>query len=200
MQTPAIILAAGASRRLGRPKQLVQIEGETLLARTIRVVRASGAGPVVTVLGANHEIIRGAVDFNGVYPVTNTNWEQGIATSIQSGISEILRLVPDAGAVMILACDQPRLEAGHLRSLVAAQEQTVEPAIIASQYSGVAGIPAIFPASQFSNLMALRGDVGAKQIIRNPTCPMITIHLAEGEFDVDTPADLARLESTTLQK
>jgi len=193
MKTQAIILAAGASRRLGRAKQLVQTEGETLLSRTVRIVLDSGVTTIVVVLGANHESITKAVDLSGVHSVINPDWEQGVASSIRTGVLEIQRLDPDSGAVMILACDQPRLTATYLRSMVEAQEGAVEPTIIASEYSGVVGIPAIFPASQFRNLMGLRGDVGAKQILRNSKSAIITFPLAEGELDVDRPADLARL-------
>jgi molybdenum cofactor cytidylyltransferase len=196
MAVPAIILAAGASRRLGQPKQLVRIAGETLLARAIRIARSSGADPIFVVLGAHREAILADVDLSGTHPVTNPDWEQGIATSIQAGIRAVQELNPAPNAAMLLACDQPNITTEHLRSLIESQERAVEPAIVASQYAGVAGIPAIFPASQFVNLLALGGDAGARHLLRNPSCPVIVIPFEGGEIDIDTPADLAQSSVT----
>jgi molybdenum cofactor cytidylyltransferase len=195
MPVPAILLAAGASRRLGQPKQLVRIEGETLLARTIRMVCESGANPVFTVLGAHREIIAANVDLGHVHPVYNPLWVQGIASSIHAGIAAMQEFDPEAKAALLLVCDQPRLTAEHLRSLIEAYEQTVESAIVgrmivASQYVGIAGIPAIFPASQFASLMALEGDAGAKILLQDPALPRVVLPFAGGEIDVDTPSDL----------
>ena len=191
MTVPAIILAAGASRRLGHPKQLVRIEGETLLVRTIRVVCEAGADPVSVVLGANRERIESGIDLSNVRLVANSAWEQGIATSIHAGIQALLSLSPDATAALLLVCDQPKLTAEHLRALIADYEQSAGAAIVASRYAGMAGIPAIFPASQFADLLALRGDTGARILLRNPKCEVIEIEFAGGETDIDTPADLA---------
>jgi molybdenum cofactor cytidylyltransferase len=191
MPLPAIILAAGASRRLGQPKQLVRIAGETLLARTIRIVHESGAEPLIVVLGAHHESIASTVDLSQVQSVINPSWEQGIATSIHAGIEALAERDQDPEAVLLLVCDQAKLTADHLRALIAAHEQSSEPGIVTSLYAGIAGIPAIFPANQFSNLLKLRGDSGARSILRDPECPIITLPFAGGEVDIDTPEDLA---------
>ncbi len=187
---PAIILAAGASRRLGRAKQLVRADGETLLGRTIRVALESGAGPVFVVLGANAGLIAAEVDLSGVQGVTNAEWETGIASSIVTGLLAVQACCAEARAVMLLVCDQPRLGAEHLRALMQAAREDAE-AIVASAYGGVAGIPAIFPGGQFGELMALRGDAGARFLLRRPSCPLITVEFAGGERDIDTLEDLA---------
>jgi molybdenum cofactor cytidylyltransferase len=191
MAVPAIILAAGASRRLGQPKQLVRIASETLLARTVRIVRESGAEPIVVVLGAHCEAIRSSVDLSGSHVVVNEAWEQGIATSICAGVEAIQRLVSTAAAAMLLVCDQPRLTADHLRELISISGSAEEATIAASGYAGIAGIPAVFHAAQFSKLLALTGDTGARYLLRDPGCPMIIAPFAGGEIDIDTPADLS---------
>jgi molybdenum cofactor cytidylyltransferase len=191
MRVPAIILAAGASRRLGRPKQLVRVGDETLLGRTIRVVKDAGADPVLVVLGAHRDRIVGGVDLTGVHTVFNPDWEEGIASSIRAGIVALQQELPDAMAVLLLVCDQPRLTAEHLRGLAAAFDEGAEPAIVASAYAGIAGIPAIFPADEFAALLDMRGDEGARRLMRNPRCPLVTVSFDGGEMDVDTPADLA---------
>jgi molybdenum cofactor cytidylyltransferase len=190
MSMPAILLAAGASRRLGRPKQLVRVGDETLLGRTIRVVGEAGAGPILLVLGAHAEIIAAGVDLSPVQTVLNPDWEQGIASSIRAGIEALRRCEPEAASAMLLVCDQPRLIAEHLRLLIEVHESAGEPTIVASEYTGVTGIPAIFPASQFGNLLALRGDAGAKGMLRNPECRLIPVHFEGGEVDIDTTSDL----------
>lgn len=195
MPVPAIILAAGASRRLGQPKQLLLVEGETLLARTMRVVSESGAGPVLVVLGANRDSIAEVVELGNVHVLANVGWESGIASSIVAGVAAVQRLRPEADALMILVCDQPKLCAGHLEALIGSYRGATESSIVASRYAGIAGIPAIFPASQFPRLRALEGDAGARFLLREPECPMILVDFAGGEEDIDTPEDLARLDS-----
>lgn len=182
----AVILAAGGSRRLGRAKQLVKYRGEMLLARAVRLVCEAGVMPVV-VLGAEFEAIRAAVDLSAVRVVRNESWEQGIASSIQAGLREA---ESGADGVMILTCDQPRLTAEHLRSLIAAfQTET----IAASQYAGVQGVPAIFPRLTFAELYALSGDKGARALLANPRCSVVAVDFPGGEADVDTPEHIAEL-------
>jgi len=193
MSIPAILLAAGASRRLGRPKQLVRVAGETLLERTLRVVRESGAGPTLAVLCAHRDAIQTAIDLAAVRVVVNPEWEQGIATSIRVGLRAAQEQVSDATGILMLVCDQPKLNAEHLRILIAVHERAVEPSIVASLYAGIAGIPAIFPASQFSRLLGLQGDAGARYLLRDPGCPLISVPFEGGEVDLDTPYDLAAL-------
>ena len=193
MPVPVIILAAGASRRLGQPKQLALIAGETLLARTIRVVSESASDPILVVVGAHRESILSTLDLNIVQPVMNRDWEQGIASSIRAGVQTLLQHCPGAAAVLLVVCDQPRLTREHLRTLVEAYEQSGQAAIAASHYAGNPGIPAIFPSSQFANLLALRGDVGARCLLRDQSCPMIAVDFDGGEIDIDTPSNLAAL-------
>ena len=197
MPVPAIILAAGASRRLGQPKQLVRIGDETLLGRTVRLVMEAGAGPVFVVLGAHRESIVGEVDLTRVHTVFNPDWEQGIASSIRAGILTLQQELPDAAAALLLVCDQQRLTADYLRELTAVFDTGVEPAIVASEYVGIAGIPAIFPVSEFETLLGLRGDEGARRLMRNPRCSLVTVSFDGGEVDVDTLADLAHATRTS---
>jgi len=195
MAVPAIILAAGASRRLGQPKQLVQIDGETLLARTIRVAREAGAEPILVVLGAIGSAVAERVDLSQVTTVMNTGWEQGIASSIQAGIRALLQVEAGATAAMLLVCDQARLTSEHLVALTRAYERAGELRIVASRYAGIVGIPAIFPASQFAELDALHGDEGARRLLRNLESLTTLIDFEGGEMDIDSPEDLAAIRA-----
>jgi molybdenum cofactor cytidylyltransferase len=189
----AIILAAGASRRLGRPKQLLMHEGETLLARTVRLANKAGAAPVFVVLGAYHEQIRAAPGIEGARLVLNDRWEQGISTSIRAGLSALDGADPNAVGALILTCDQPRLAAGHLGTLMESFQERPEPAIAASRYAGIVGIPAVFPRLAFEQLLALRGDKGARAFLAKPPCALIEVPFSGGEIDIDKPEDLAEL-------
>jgi len=195
MPVAAIVLAAGASRRLGQPKQLLLLDGEALIARSVRLAEEAGATPLIAVLGAHHELTRAALPLNpmdkstAVIPVVNSAWEQGIASSIHAGLRALEDCAPQVPGVLILGCDQPRLTAGHLRALLAAFAAQAAPAMVASAYAGVRGIPAVFP-----QLLALRGDQGARALLLRSTCPLIELSFPGGEVDIDMPADLGQLE------
>ncbi len=200
MAVPAIILAAGASRRLGRPKQLLQVDGETLLARTIHAARHAGAGPVLVILGAYAHEISASVLLNDVVTVLNPDWQEGMASSLRAGIRSLLSCVPDAPGAILLVCDQPRLSADHIRDLIEDFHASSETAAIASTYGGVRGIPAIFPRALFPRLLALAGDKGARGILADLQCPIVEVPFAGGEIDIDSPADLERLKERGMDK
>jgi molybdenum cofactor cytidylyltransferase len=189
-----IVLAAGGSRRLGQPKQLLMHGGEKLLARSIRLANEVSAGPVLVVLGASHEKIRAAVSLDGVKLVINENWEQGIASSIHAGVNALNGIESTVSGALILSCDQPRLTAAHLRTLTESFTAQTKPCIVASAYAGVHGIPAIFPRSAFPDLLALSGDKGARALLVKPPRPLIVVPFEGGEVDIDEPGDLAELE------
>ncbi|MGA9671355.1 MAG: nucleotidyltransferase family protein [Terracidiphilus sp.] len=190
----AIVLAAGASRRLGQPKQLLMHGDETMLARSIRLANEAGAGPVIVVLGAHHERIRDVVAPDSAIVVINEKWEQGIASSIHAGVNAIEAAAPAASGALILSCDQPRLTAAHMRTLIESFTAQNEPSIVASVYAGIHGVPAVFPRFAFPHLLALSGDKGARALLKHPPCPLIVLPFEGGEVDIDRPGDLAELE------
>jgi molybdenum cofactor cytidylyltransferase len=189
----AIVLAAGASRRLGQPKQLLMHEGETLLERAIRLASEAGAAAVITVLGSNFEVVRASVALRSSIQVINDRWEQGISTSIHAGLNRLDEVAPNAAGALILACDQPRLTADHLRALIETFATQADPSIAASAYAGVLGIPAVFPRLAFPQLRALCGDRGARALLVEPPCPVIAAPFPGGEVDIDQPEDLSQL-------
>jgi CTP:molybdopterin cytidylyltransferase MocA len=194
MPVAAIVLAAGASRRLGQPKQLLLYGGETMIERAIRLANEADAAPVIAVLGAHHELMRKAVAMSHCTPVINSAWEQGISTSIHAGLAALENCAPRATGALILGCDQPRLTTAHLHALLEAFAAQAAPAIVASTYAGVQGIPAVFPRDVFTELRALRGDKGARSLLMQPPYPLVALPFPGGEIDLDLPADLASLE------
>jgi len=194
MPVAAIILAAGESRRLGQPKQLLPYCGESLLARVVRLANEAGASPVLVVLGANFETIRAAIDSSNAIPVHNDRWRQGIASSIEAGMRALSVCAPESEGALLMGCDQPRLTADHLRALVAAFESQSAAVIAASSYVGIQAVPAVFPRSVFVELRALRGDKGARSVIESAARPVVASEFPGGEVDIDSPEDLAALE------
>ena len=182
MKLPAVLLAAGASRRLGRPKQLLQVEGESLLHRSARLALEAGFDPVVVVLGAGIDDLRPVLLDLPVQVASNPAWEEGVASSIQAGLAV---LADDVAGAAFLVCDQPALDRGHLEALRRIFEADPERAV-ASTYAGTRGIPAILPRSAFDRLARLAGNQGAKALLgdANP------IPFPGGELDLDTPEDL----------
>jgi molybdenum cofactor cytidylyltransferase len=194
MPVAAIILAAGASRRLGQPKQLIMMGGETLLARAMRLTKEAGANPVLVVLGAFRDAIRASIEFHEAVVVVNQDWQQGMATSIHSGLRSLDSDGVLADGVLILSCDQPKLTSQHLRALIDAFEAQQAPTIVASAYSSIRGIPAVFPRDAFPALLALRGDTGARALFAHAPCNVISVPFDGGDVDIDLPADLAQLQ------
>lgn len=178
MRVGAVILAAGASKRLGEPKQLLVLGGETLLERAVRVARAAECSPVVVVLGASAEVIRAGCELDNAVVVMNEDWAEGMGSSVRVGLGVMRRL----DACIVMTCDMPAVTVGHLRALMSSGEVT------ASSYSGKKGVPAYFPVAVFQALMELRGESGAKDLLGSAR----SVGLVGGEFDVDTIEDLAR--------
>ncbi|MGD0097305.1 MAG: nucleotidyltransferase family protein [Terracidiphilus sp.] len=203
MTVAAIILAAGASRRLGQPKQLLMHGGERMIERAIRVANEAGAAPVIAVLGAHYEMISTAVSLHNpgrAIPVINDHWELGIASSIHAGLRAVDLIAPQAAGVLMLGCDQPRLTAGQLRGLLDLFDAQASPAMVASAYARTLGIPAVFPRQVFAELDALSGDKGARILFAQPPCALLSMPFPGGEIDIDLPADLAQLDSSVLEK
>lgn len=193
----AVVLAAGPSRRLGMLKQLLTWRGGTLLWRAVSAALGSGARPVVVVTGAGAEQVTSAIADAGASIVHNTNWRDGMGSSIATGVRAVLDRAPGTAAVIVMACDQPAVDAGHLAALAAALGPGF--AAAASEYDGVMGIPAIFSRELFSELLRLEGDHGARAVLERALPAVARVALPGGGLDVDTAADLARLEPPVIE-
>ena len=178
----AVILAAGAGRRMGGPKALLRLSGETLLRRTARAALGAGCSPVVAVIGAWDPGLGGLE----VQTVFNPEAQEGMGCSIRLGIAA---LPPDVEAALLLAVDQPAVDAALLEDLLAlAAANPARPAACA--YADTLGIPAVLPRRYFPELLALRGDRGAKALLLREGAAALPF--PGGEADLDTPGDLRR--------
>jgi molybdenum cofactor cytidylyltransferase len=191
MSIAAIIVAAGASSRLGQPKQLVMVDGQPLLQRTVRCAREAGAEPVFVVLGAYSDVIEKAIDFGTAKIVRNHDWEEGLASSIRAGVTAVNARTEAAG-VLLMTCDQPRMTATHLRKMIKVFDTRLQ-TVIASVYGGTRGVPVLFPRVLFPDLLALRGDKGARGLLATASLPVVEVQFEGGEVDIDRPEDLMEL-------
>ncbi|HTU60468.1 MAG TPA: nucleotidyltransferase family protein [Polyangiales bacterium] len=188
MLTGCAILAAGASRRLGQPKQLVEIAGQPLVRRVTQLARKGGCEHIGVVIGCQGAEVAAALSGASCELLENTDWAEGIAASVRVAA----RWAEDRGfaALMLLVCDQLNLSAAHLAQLWTMWRAAPETAV-ASAYAGTLGVPAIFPRVDYAALLQLRGDQGAARLLR--ARPAKQIAWPEGEAELDTPEDLAKL-------
>ena len=187
--TGAVILAAGGSTRMGTPKQLLTLEGRTLISRTIDAARGAGCHPVLVVLGAHANQIRPEIDGLPIHVLENPNWTEGLASSIRLAIHALQRVTPIPDGAVLAVCDQPYTSAEHLQALVQAARSSRRP-IIASQYAGILGVPTLFASTIWPDLLALRGESGARHVIRQHIRDVYPIPFPEGACDLDTPEDI----------
>ena len=177
-----IILAAGSSSRLGRPKQLLELEGKTLLQKSITAALQVSKN-VNVVLGANENLIRPTISMFPIHIILNKNWTEGMSSSICAGMS-FLENKP-CKAVLIMLCDQPYVDKFLLEKMISMFEKNESP-IVAAEYDGKVGVPAIFNVSFFPKLKTLEGQKGAKTLIMNNLEKTKRIIFEKGEIDIDT--------------
>lgn len=192
-----VLLAAGNSSRLGRPKQLLPLgnNGQTLLRHAAEAAVASESSATIVVLGEEDENgARMERELNGlpVQIVRNAMWREGMASSLRTGIHALRSWRKDVDAVVVLLCDQPHLTTDTLNALVGAHRTTQKP-IVASQYEGGPGAPCLFYRSLFAELCSLSGGEGAKRVILQHGDAVALVPFPEGALDIDTPADVERV-------
>jgi CTP:molybdopterin cytidylyltransferase MocA len=192
-----VLLAAGGSRRLGRPKQLLRYRARTLLLHAVRA--AHGALPralLIVVVGADARRLTLALRRvrSGARVVMNPRWREGMATSLRAGLAAAPRT---AKAALVLLVDQPAVDAPALaRLLTAWQRRPGRPA--AARYDGRIGVPAVLPRRRWRALKEVSGDQGARTLLRGSEL-LTLVDLPEAAVDIDTPADLERLRPGAIR-
>jgi molybdenum cofactor cytidylyltransferase len=187
-----VLLAAGGSTRMGRPKQLLAFGGRSLVRRAAEAAIESGCGPVVVVLGACADQVRGEVAGLGIEVVFNEGWERGIGTSIRRGIRALIGHTKPPSAAVIMLCDQPMVTAAVLGRLLREYEKG-DSAVVAAGYEETLGPPVVVGAEFFTALLSLPDDRGAKGIWLGHPERVQRVECPEAGMDVDTPEDYARL-------
>jgi len=181
----AVLLAAGGSRRLGRPKQLLVWRGEPLVRRAARAALEAGVDELIAVVGAEREAVARALDGLGVRVVENERWAEGIGGSIAAGVR-----AASGAAVLLMLADQPGVDAALLCELIAGME--AGHARVACRYAGVVGVPALFSdPSDLAALLALSGERGARDLLGSGA-PPLAIPAERAAHDIDDEADWRR--------
>lgn len=184
-----LVLAAGASRRLGQPKQLVKLGGRSALHITVSNATSVAGSAVTVVLGAHARELTYLFERSPASWIINRAWEEGLASSIRAGIAA---LPPACEAAMVLLGDQVAVTSDDLHRLISAWKDS-DGSIAASQYEHTTAVPAIFPSFCFSELAALQGDQGARSVIERNRDRVVRVPMPSASVDLDTPEQLVEL-------
>ena len=163
-QVGLILLAAGESRRMGTPKQLLSYQGQSLIRRAVTEAVESNCGPIIVVLGANRDRISSEINDLPVHIVQNAQWQQGMSASISTGIKALLN-ISSIDAVVIALADQPFVTAQAYDRLVERYCQN-QLKVTASNYSDTVGVPALFDRSLLPELLKMNHQGGAKELLK----------------------------------
>jgi len=190
MKTGVILLAAGSSSRLGRPKQLINYQGKTLIQYSIEAAQQSAADDLVVVLGSNSELIQTGIESKEVPVLVHAHWEEGMSSSMQCGLRYLLE-ASQVEQVILMLCDQPHVSQGLLDQLMEEKKDSGK-GIVACSYAGTLGVPALFDQSYFAELLALKGAEGAKKVILNHQADTFLVNFPLGAIDLDTEEDVKK--------
>lgn len=188
----AIVLAAGASTRFGKPKQLAIFRGETLVRLAVTAAFSARCDHVAVVVGEHAREIQADLAGLACDLVVNHEWRDGLAASIRAGLQHLLTGDHDIDAILLLACDQPLVDAPGLRGLMELRETTGK-AIVSSAYADTLGIPALFARSVVPKLLELAGDHGAKELILSLPDEVAAFPFPAAAIDINRATDLEKL-------
>lgn len=193
-KTAIIILAAGNSSRLGRPKQLLKYKESTLLKNTfLEALKVENAFTIV-VTGSSNNLIEKELNFDNVVIAFNSEWETGMSSSIIKGVEELLLLNPNCENCILAVCDQPFITSSVFENLLKESERTKK-GIAASAYSETFGTPVLFHKKYFEQLLRLKGQEGAKKLIKKYAEDVVSVVFENGNIDIDTEEDYKNLIS-----
>lgn len=191
--TVALLLAAGESKRLGRPKQLLPYKGRTLLTHTFEELKVC-CDDVLVLTGAHREAVEAVlpVEANILW---NPNWKQGMGSTIAMGVKELVNRT-GVETILISTCDQPGLGRFHFEELLKTAEKNEG---AATDYGKRGGVPAVFSRSVWSALEQLEGDKGARDLINYEQRDIEWVQPVGSVFDIDTEEDFLKLTRNPFQ-
>jgi molybdenum cofactor cytidylyltransferase len=185
----AVVLAAGTASRMGRLKQLLPYRGGTFVQHAVRQALEARFDPVIVVVGAGAEAVQAAIAPEPVHVVHNEGWQRGMGSSVSAGVRRIQEEGFASAAVAITLADQPLVTGEHLRAM--RQEIYLSgAAVVAAEYNGMLGVPAIFARKLMGELINLPPEAGARHLLRRPELQVKAFPLPEAAMDIDTPEDL----------
>lgn len=186
-----IILAAGASSRIGKPKPLLPWKGEPFIRHVVRTAIGAGLSPIVLVTGADGDLVRETVKDFPLTVVDNLEWVSGQASSVKLGVNS---LPGEVGGAVFLLVDQPQIPITLVRALIQRHAENLSP-IVAPLIDKQRGNPVLFDRITFPDLLKLEGDIGGRGLFSGYSIDWVEWHGTEALLDVDTDEDFRRLQS-----
>ena len=191
-RVPLILLAAGESKRMGTPKQLLTYKGSSLIRHAATQAVKSNCDPIVVVLGANSDRISPEISDLPVQITYNTQWQQGMSASISTGINALLEMNIDFDVLIVALADQPLITSlVYNHSIESYYQNDVK--IVASSYNNTIGVPALFDRTLIPELLKMKQQGGAKQLLNKYSDRTLNLNVPEAAIDIDTPADYQKL-------
>ena len=187
-----LVLAAGAATRFGSAKQLAPVNGVPMLRLALGRALSLAGAQVSVVLGAHAGEVAPVLGRLAVNVVVNRQWQEGMSSSIRAGVASVPGSV---GGVLLLLADQVGVSEGDLQRLCDAWRRNPL-AVVAAQYGGGHGVPALFPRSRFALLQSLRGERGARALLRGGALGVIGVPMPSAARDIDTREELAAHEAS----
>lgn len=195
-----VVLAAGASKRMGASKQLLKWGNDSLLTHTVQTVLKLKTNKVIVVLGANYKIIENEIKNLPVTILNNEEWEVGIGKSIACAINYIVGINSDIDGVLITLADQPFVNTKFLELMIQNYD-TNQHSIIATSYEdGSLGVPVIFDKKYFGELSKLKHDKGAKIILKKHRSLVKSVNSVFKNIDIDFIEDYEKYKITKTFK
>ena len=191
-KTGIIILAAGSSSRMGEPKQLMMYKNKTFLQHIIGEAKNANLEPVICVTGFQSEQVTNSISRLEVTVVYNENWREGMGSGISAGIEQIL--LSNVESVILAVSDQPHVSADLFRTMEELKDQSGK-GIVAASYAETLGTPVLFKKDYFNQLKSLKGNQGAKNIVKLNLHDVCSVKFEKGSIDIDTKEDYEHLIS-----
>ena len=179
-----LLLAAGESKRMGKPKQLLKWGKSTLLNHSIKQAVASKADAVYVVLGANYDQVVASITDPTVTILNHKKWNQGLGSSLGYGVRKLADR--NFNGILLMLADQPEVDTSFLNKLISAFEKSQKPIISTAYKKGTGGVPVLFGKSYFKHLLSLSGEIGGKQLIENNVSSALLIEPKNPIKDIDT--------------
>ncbi|WP_339842257.1 nucleotidyltransferase family protein [uncultured Maribacter sp.] len=198
VQIAILIMAAGGSKRMNGIKQLLPWKNSNFLLETIKTVQKSKATTTFVVLGANAEKIQKDCNIieNGVEVIINPHWYYGLGSSIAFGVQELLQKIPQPDGILICLADQPLLTSSYFDSIINQFEKETSK-IIATNYGKRVGVPALFPKLLYDDLVHLKGDQGARDLLKAKSINIVSLDTQNQLIDIDTKEEYHKLITQT---
>tara|TARA_R110002049_G_scaffold248695_4_gene423171 strand:+ start:9471 stop:10076 length:606 start_codon:yes stop_codon:yes gene_type:complete len=187
-----VVLAAGSSKRMETPKQLLKWGNGTLITHTIQTALKLNTDSVYVVLGANFQLIKKTINHFSITILNNENWEQGLGTSIACASKHIQKQKPKIDAVLFILADQPFITSDYLNELVSSFSPHKNQIIASSYQNRKYGVPALFDAFYFEQLSKLKDDFGARNILKENESFMKALKPPVKNVDLDFKEDYDR--------